>query len=69
MVPAIGMHHENTMLYTRVYEVEYLDGHKALLAANTIDKHIFSQVGEEGNGFVLFDEIVDHRVHGTETMQ
>ena len=65
----IGRHNENPMFYTRVYEVEYLNVHKASIAANTIDTNLFSQVGEEGNGFVIFDEIVDHRVHGTETMQ
>ena len=36
----IGRSHDNTMLYTRVYEVEYLDGHKASLAVNTITESI-----------------------------
>ena len=30
--------------------------------------NIFSQVDEEGNEFVLFDDIVDHRVDRTNTM-
>ena len=33
--------HENTMLDTRVYEVEYLDVHKESLAANTIAEIYF----------------------------
>ena len=56
------------MLDTRVYEAEYLDIHKASLAANTISDNIFSQVDEEGNKVLLFDEIVDHPVDGKETM-
>ena len=56
------------MLDTRVYEVEYLDVHKASLAANNIYENIFSKVDEEWNIFVLFDDIVNHRVDGTETM-
>ena len=34
------------ILDTRFYEVEYLDGHKASLAANNIAENIFSQVDE-----------------------
>ena len=32
----IGRHHENPILDTRVYELEYLDEYKAPIAANTI---------------------------------
>ena len=56
------------MLDTSIYEVEYLDGHKASLAANTIIESLSSQLDEEGNRFLLFDDIVDHPVGGTETM-
>ena len=38
--------HENAMLDTIVFEVEYLDGHKASLAANTIAENLFSKVDE-----------------------
>ena len=61
----IGRHHGNPMLDTRVYDIEYLDGHKESLAANTIAEYLFSQVDEEGNIFVIFDDIVYHRVGGT----
>ena len=57
------------MLDKRVYEDEYLYAKKASLSMNTISENIFSQPDEEGNRFVLFDDIVDHRVDGTETMQ
>ena len=42
----IGRQHENTMLGTRFYEIEYLDGHKASLAMNTIAENLFLEVDE-----------------------
>ena len=57
------------MLDTRLYEVEYLDGYKIYLTANTIAENLFAQVDEEGNMHVLFDAIIDHRVDGTELQQ
>ena len=47
-----------------MYEVEYLDGFTASMAANPIAKNMFAQVDEEGNRHVLFDEIVEHRCDG-----
>ena len=64
----IFRNHDNNMLDTRFYEVEYLDGYKASLAANVISKNLFEQVDEEGNRFVLFDWIVDHSVDNIKTM-
>ena len=52
---------EIPILDTRVYEVEYVDGHKASLTANAIAQNMFVQVDDEGNRHVLFDEIIDHR--------
>ena len=60
----IGTANDNPILDTRIYEVEYLDGYKASLAANTIAENLFSQVDEEGNRYVLLDAIADHRVNG-----
>ena len=62
----IGRSHNNPILDTRMYEVEYKDGHKDSLAANAIAGNIFSQVYGEVNWHVLFQEIVDHRYNGTE---
>ena len=39
-----GRHIKNPMFYTRVYEVEYLDGHKASLAANIIVEIYFHKL-------------------------
>ena len=58
--------HNNPLLDTCIYEIEYVDGHKASLAANNIAINMFAQVDAKGNRHVLFDEIVDHRTDGTE---
>ena len=62
----IGRAHDNPILDTRMYEVEYMDGHKAALSANVIAENLFSQVDDEGNRYVLLDAIMDHRVDGSE---
>ena len=38
----IGMAHDNPLLDSRIYEVEYADGHKASLSANTIATNMFA---------------------------
>ena len=45
---------------TRVYEDEYVDGHKASLTANAIAQNMFAQVDDKGNIHILFDKITDH---------
>ena len=46
-----------------------MDGHKASLSANAIAENLFAQVDDEGNRFVLFDAIVEHRVNGKQLTQ
>ena len=65
----IGTLHENPILDTRFYEVEYADGHKASIAANSIAMNLFSQVDAEGNRNALFNEISDHCIDGKEIKQ
>ena len=48
--------------------MEYADGHKASLSANTIATNMFAQVDDEGNRYVLLDALVDHRTDGTELL-
>lgn len=62
----IGTANDNPILDSRLYEVEYLDGHKASLSANAIATNMFAQIDEQGNRMLLFDAIIDHRVDGTE---
>ena len=40
----IGTANDNPILYTRVYEVEYLYGHKAALEVNTTTENIFTHI-------------------------
>lgn len=65
----IGTAHSNPILDTRMYEIEYSDGHKASMAANAIALNMFVQVEEEGNRHVLFHEITDYRTSGKEIKQ
>ena len=57
----IGLANENPILDTRMYEVEYLDGERASLAANAIAENLFAQIDDDGNRQVLMDEIIGHR--------
>ena len=57
----IGTANANPILDTRMYDVEYIDGHKASLTANAITQNMFAQVDDKGNIHVLFEEIIDHR--------
>ena len=59
-------HGNNPILDTRLYEVEYQDGYKTAMAANTVAENIFAQVDEDGHCEVLFDEIIGHRTDGLE---
>ena len=60
----IGTANDNPILDTRLFEVEYLDGYKASLSANTIAKNLFAQIDDDGNRFVLMDTIEDHGTNG-----
>ena len=65
----IGTSHKNTILDTKVYEVEYADGHKASMLDNAISMNLFSQVDAEGNLRALFDKLADHRTDVKEIKQ
>ena len=57
----IGTAHDNPLLDTREYGVEFRDGHSEALSANLIAQHLYSETDEEGNVHVLLDDIVDHK--------
>ena len=65
----IGTAHDNPILDTRMYEVEFQDGYRASLAANAIAENLFAQIDEEGNRHVLFQEITDYRTDGKQILQ
>ena len=62
----IGTANDNPISDSRLYEVEFSDGHRTSLAANAIAETLFAQVDPEGNRHVLFSEIIDHRTNGKE---
>jgi hypothetical protein len=62
----IGTASDNPILDSRMYEVEYEDGHKIAMAANAIASNLFAQVDQDGQRFVLFDEIIDWRTDGSQ---
>lgn len=45
----IGTAHENPILDSRMYEVEFLDGHRQAMSANNITQNMFAQVDEHGH--------------------
>ena len=49
---------------SREYEVEFPDGSTDFVTANTIAENIYSQVDQEGNSFLIMDEIIDHKKDG-----
>ena len=57
----VGRAHQNPILDTRMFEVEFLDGEKQAMAANVIAENMFAQVDQEGHRFMLIDEIIDFR--------
>ena len=57
----VGIRHDNPMLDTRGYEVEFSDGNVGEFTANMIAENIYASVDAEGNEHVLFDEIIDHK--------
>ena len=65
----IGRSHNNPILDTIMYEVDYRYGYKYSLAANEIAENMFDQVDGEGNLHVLLQEIVDHNYDRTEVKE
>jgi hypothetical protein len=57
----IGRAHTNPLFDTREYEVEFTDGTHEKYQANVIAENMYAQVDDEGNEFILLDEITDHR--------
>ena len=65
----LGTSNDNPLLDSRLYEVEYLDGKIDSLTANQISENLFSQVDPEGNRYVLFESICDHRTDGKQILK
>ena len=66
---SIGTSHENPILDTRVYGVEYADGYKDSMSSNSITMNLFAQVDAEVNRHALSDGISDLRTNSKEIKQ
>ena len=62
----VGCHTTGTILDTIMYEVEYDDGYKTSMTANTIASNLFSQVDQDGQHFFLFNATIDSRTNSTQ---
>ena len=58
---SIGTHHDNPMLDTRKYEVQFNDGYQAEYFANVLAENLYSQFDDEGREHLLIKEITRHR--------
>lgn len=57
----IGKLNDNPILDSRLYEVEFPDGHILEYSANIIAENLYSQVDEQGRQYILLDQIIDHK--------
>ena len=56
----IGRSHSNPIFDTRLYQVEFPDGHVEEYNANIIAQHLYSQIDGDGNRVALLDAIIDY---------
>ena len=57
----IGRAHTNPLFDTREYDIEFTDGAIERYTVNVIAENMFAQVDEEGNMYMILQEIVDHK--------
>ena len=57
----MGSKNDNPILDTRVFQVEYPDGHLEEYATNVIAEALYSNIDSEGFDTGLLHEIIDHR--------
>jgi len=58
----VGTDNQNPILDTRVYQVEFPDGHLEEYSTNMIAEALYSQVDEEGFDTGILQEICDHQM-------
>ncbi|MGH7974682.1 MAG: reverse transcriptase domain-containing protein, partial [bacterium] len=61
----VGQHNSNPILDSRVYNVEFPDGNVQEYAANVVAESLYAQVDDEGNQYMIMQEIIDHKKDGT----
>ena len=57
----IGIANDNPILESSMYVVEWSIGRTEEIMANIIAENLFSQVDDEGNRYVLFDDMIYHQ--------
>ena len=57
----VGRAHDNPILDTREYTVEFDDGDVSELTANLIAESMYAQCDPDGNQYVLLDSLTDYR--------
>jgi Reverse transcriptase (RNA-dependent DNA polymerase) len=63
----IGLRHNNPILDTREYEVEFPDGSIDVFSATVIAENLYQQVDPETQEHAMFKGIIDHRRKGEDT--
>jgi hypothetical protein len=61
---ARGKASANPILDTRTYNVEFPDGRSEEYTANVIAENMYAQCDEEGNQFIMLQDIVGHKTDG-----
>jgi len=61
----IGKQNNNPILDTCIYELQFPDGHMEKFAANVIAEYLYSQIDNEGNQYLIMQEITDHHKDGS----
>ena len=62
----VGTAHDNPLVDSRMYKIEYEDGYRVPVATNVIVENLFNQVNEDGYKVMVLDEIIGHRTDGSE---
>ena len=64
-----GVANENPILDSRMYEMEYNDGHTSSLEAILVAENLFAQFDQAGNRFTILDSITGTRTDSTQVLQ
>ena len=56
----VGMYHQNPLMYTHQYDLEYDYGTHDWYLTNVIYENLYSQVASEGHPFLILEDISDN---------
>ena len=60
----MGTYHDNAIIYSQKYEVEFANISSEIYTANMLAKNIIAQVNDEGKRQMLIDKIIEHIYSG-----